>query len=304
MADIAKINGLNLKDAAARADIARLENNLITEISSQYIRITDYATGVYKLTYNGTKYIYYNGSSNSNSVSVQGSAGAVILTINRYSTTRWSWNYINCDTYGTMYLGYGNTSTNTGTYQTLTLPSVTSGAVATTAVATTSVNGLMSSADKTKLNGLTSAGTWTVQTVTSNYWYSTSSSPAVKGTITAFINTAQKLCYLKGHVFIVGSSTVNNLIPISRLYSLFTHFSSGSALANMTAWDVVGNATFHYPKGSFSADNDYGGYVRLNDTKTALRFGRIYTTAGDLGDWGFDGIHDSGVKFDAMLIMN
>ena len=304
MADIAKINGLNLKDAAARADIARLENNLITEISSQYIRITDYATGVYKLTYNGTKYIYYNGSSNSNSVSVQGSAGAVILTINRYSTTRWSWSYINCDTYSTMYLGYGNTSTSTGTYQTLTLPSVTSGTVATTAVATTSVNGLMSSADKTKLNGLTSAGTWTVQTVTSNYWYSTSSSPAVKGTITAFINTAQKLCYLKGNVFIVGSSTVNNLIPISRLYSLFTHFSSSSALANMTAWGIVGNATFHYPSGSFSADNGYGGYARLNDTKTALRFGRIYTTAGDLGDWGFDGIHDSGVKFDAMLIMN
>lgn len=58
MADIAKINGLNLKDAAARADIATaktdiagLKESVIKEISSSYIRITDYPTGVYIIAF-------------------------------------------------------------------------------------------------------------------------------------------------------------------------------------------------------------------------------------------------------------
>lgn len=161
MADIAKINGLNLKDAAARADIATaktdiagLKESVIKEISSSYIRITDYPTGVYKLTYNGTKYIYYYGATNTSTVDVKGSSGAVILTVNRYSTSRWSWSYINTDVNGVMYLGYGQTNTSSGTRNVMTLPSDVTGTLATTALATTSISGLMSSADKTKLDAL------------------------------------------------------------------------------------------------------------------------------------------------------
>lgn len=155
MADIAKINGLNLKDAAARADIATaktdiagLKESVIKEISSSYIRITDYPTGVYKLTYNGTKYIYYYGATNTSTVDVKGSSGAVMLTINRYSTSRWSWNYINTDVNGIMYLGYGQTNTSSGTRTVMALPTDVNETLATTALATTSVSGLMSSTDK------------------------------------------------------------------------------------------------------------------------------------------------------------
>lgn len=159
MADIAKINGLNLKDASARADIATaktdiagLKESVIKEINSMYIRITDYPTGVYKLTYNGTKYIYYNGATSTSTVDVKGSSGAVILTVNRYSTSRWSWSYINTDVNGVMYLGYGQTNTSSGTRNVMTLPSDVTGTLATTALATTSTSGLMSSTDKNTFN--------------------------------------------------------------------------------------------------------------------------------------------------------
>lgn len=158
MADIAKINGLNLKDAAARADIATaktdiasLKNNLITEISSSYIRITNYPTGVYKLTYNGTKYIYYYGEGGSQTIQVKASSGSVMLIINRYSTSYWTWYYINSDS-NISYLCYGYCTTASGMYHTMALPTDVNGTLATTALATTSISGLMSSADKTKLN--------------------------------------------------------------------------------------------------------------------------------------------------------
>lgn len=63
----------------------------ITEITTQYTRITDLAAGVYKLTYNGTKYLYYNGTSSTSTHTVEGGAGAVVLTVSKYSTTYWHW---------------------------------------------------------------------------------------------------------------------------------------------------------------------------------------------------------------------
>ena len=80
----------------------------IKEISTQYIRITDLAAGVYKLTYNGTKYLYYYGTSNtSNTHTITGSNGAVILHVSKYSTTYWHWWYINGTTgYESIYYGY------------------------------------------------------------------------------------------------------------------------------------------------------------------------------------------------------
>lgn len=92
----------------------------ITELSSQYIRITDLASGVYKLTYNGTKYLYYNGTSSTSTHTVTGSSGAVILNVNKYSTTYWHWYYINgSSSYATLYFGYTSTSSGSSSSKSL-----------------------------------------------------------------------------------------------------------------------------------------------------------------------------------------
>lgn len=85
----------------------------ISEISTQYIRITDLNPGVYKLTYNGTKYLYYMGTSSTTTHTVAGGAGTVILNVSKYSTTYWQWYYINSNstaTLPTIYYGYSYSS--------------------------------------------------------------------------------------------------------------------------------------------------------------------------------------------------
>jgi len=83
----------------------------VEEISTQYIRITSLNAGTYKLTYSGTKYIYYNGSSSTSTHTVTGLSGEVILIVNKYSTTYWHWYYINGTTsYATLYYGYTSSS--------------------------------------------------------------------------------------------------------------------------------------------------------------------------------------------------
>ncbi len=169
MADIAKINGLNLKDAQARTDIAGIKSgtitvgnassadsaaNGITLLPARYIRITDLSTGVYKLTYNATKYIYYNGANSTSSISINGSSGAVILTVSKHSISYWTWSYINNNGSSTIYLCYGYTTSSAGSWREITLPSVSTGTLATTALATTSEAGLMSATDKTKINSV------------------------------------------------------------------------------------------------------------------------------------------------------
>ena len=309
MADIAKINGLNLKDASARADIATaktdiagLKESVIKEISSSYIRITDYPTGVYKLTYNGTKYIYYYGATNTSTVDVKGSSGAVILTVNRYSTSHWSWSYINTDVNGVMYLGYGQTNTSSGTRNVMTLPSDVTGTLATTALATTSVSGLMSSADKTKLNGLKSAGEWTVANVTSNYWkYSYSSSTAqAKGQINAYINSTTKMAYLTGNIYINGTATTDySIIPVARLKSLISGFTG----IDMPT-QIIGQSWFYYQSTLDTSKTDYGGYIKYNQNNDALEFGRFYTQSMDShGDWSFQPLNNVAIQFIAYVKM-
>ena len=83
----------------------------VRNISTQYIRITSLTAGVYKLTYSGTKYIYYNGYSSTNTHTVEGGDGTVILIVSQYSTTYWHWWYINGTTgYATLYYGYTSSS--------------------------------------------------------------------------------------------------------------------------------------------------------------------------------------------------
>ncbi len=83
----------------------------VTELPNQYNRITDLEAGVYKLTYNGTKYLYYNGSTSTTTHTVTGDSGSVILVVSKYSTTYWHWYYINGMTsYATLYYGYTSAS--------------------------------------------------------------------------------------------------------------------------------------------------------------------------------------------------
>ena len=87
----------------------------LSEISSQYIRITDLDTGVYKLTYNGKKYLYYNGSTATDAHEIVVASGAVILVVNKYwSMTTWRhWFYISgSDSKAKIY--YGSTSGSSG----------------------------------------------------------------------------------------------------------------------------------------------------------------------------------------------
>jgi len=72
----------------------------ITEISTQYVRLTDLTTGVYKLTYSGYKYIYYYGKTSTNTHTVATGSGPCILEVNRYqngSTYYWDANYFSYD---------------------------------------------------------------------------------------------------------------------------------------------------------------------------------------------------------------
>ena len=100
-----------------------ISNSTIKELDSQYVRITDLATGVYKLTYNGTKYIYYSGSNSTSThaVSDGSSDNSVILVVNKgtsssawpsSSNTYWHWYYINSGSgsHPTIYYGYTTSS--------------------------------------------------------------------------------------------------------------------------------------------------------------------------------------------------
>ena len=57
------INGTNIGPlfGASSTNVSITIPSGVSTISTQYIRITDLSTGMYKLTYNGNKYIYYYG---------------------------------------------------------------------------------------------------------------------------------------------------------------------------------------------------------------------------------------------------
>ena len=89
----------------------------IAEISTQYIRIWDLNPGIYLLTYNGTKYIYYSGASGTSTHTVKGGAGQVILTVETYSTTTKAWYYDSINTsvgLASYTRFYGRTSSSSG----------------------------------------------------------------------------------------------------------------------------------------------------------------------------------------------
>jgi hypothetical protein len=99
------------------------ESSEITEIFTQYIRIWNLSAGVYKLTYAGTKYLYYMGHSSTTTHTVVGDSGTIILTINTCGTTVKHWYYINYNgsTVG-QYLYHGYTTLSSGAVAYMILP--------------------------------------------------------------------------------------------------------------------------------------------------------------------------------------
>lgn len=101
------------------------ESSEITEIFTQYIRIWNLEAGVYKLTYAGTKYLYYMGSSSTTTHTVAGGAGTTILTISEYGSTPTAkhWYYINYSgSSAAQYIYHGCTTSSSGSVSTVTFP--------------------------------------------------------------------------------------------------------------------------------------------------------------------------------------
>ncbi len=291
MADIAKINGLNLKDAAARADIATaktdiagLKESVIKEIDSMYIRITNYPTGVYKLTYNGTKYIYYYGEGGSQTIQVKAASGSVMLTINQHSTNYWTWYYITSDS-GISYLCYGYCTTASGMYRTMALPTDVNGTLATTALATTSISGLMSVADKTKLNKVYT------EKVFKEANFSTSGGDS--GT-TKYFHMEAEFDNTTKTVRITGTMKVT-YANSSGQYALVAVSLINSKLGS----PGISTSTFKSGRwwGQKEADSTldlfgYGTGISIQQT-SYLGFGRFYTTSFGYGNWAADTFKNS-----------
>lgn len=84
-------------------------------LSQQYIRIWDLDEGMYQLTYAGTKYIYYNGSAGTTTVTISNSTGKCLLFVTSYSTTSKGWEcHYNNTTIS--YIVFGRTSSSSGSY--------------------------------------------------------------------------------------------------------------------------------------------------------------------------------------------
>ena len=291
MADIAKINGLNLKDAAARAniataktDIAGLKESVVKEINSMYIRITNYPTGVYKLTYNGTKYIYYYGEGGSQTIQVKAASGSVMLTINQHSTNYWTWYYITSDS-GISYLCYGYCTTASGMYRTMALPTDVNGTLATTALTTTSISGLMSAADKAKLNKVYT------EKVFKEANFSTSGGDS--GT-TKYFHMEAEFDNTTKTVRITGTMKVT-YANSSGQYALVAVSLINSKLGS----PGISTSTFKSGRwwGQKEADSTldlfgYGTGISIQQT-SYLGFGRFYTTSFGYGNWAADTFKNS-----------
>lgn len=88
------------------------------EITTQYVRITDLESGVYRLTYSGVKYLYYYGTTSTTSHTMLGSSSTtynslpITLYVNHSGESYWQWWYFGGTTsYPIYYYGYTTTST-------------------------------------------------------------------------------------------------------------------------------------------------------------------------------------------------
>ena len=103
-----------LSDGTNEATLSELKNGIIKEINTQYIRIWDLDVGIYKLTYYGHKYIYYNGSTSTSSVYV----GSGIPFLYVWSTQdKKVWLCDKSDNSSSLVVYSGNTSETSGVYK-------------------------------------------------------------------------------------------------------------------------------------------------------------------------------------------
>lgn len=97
-------------------------------LSQQYIRIWDLEEGLYQLTYAGTKYIYYNGSANTTTATINNSIGKCLLFVTSYSDTSKGWEcHWNNASYN--YVFIGRTTSSTGSYSSKQLNNIPSSEV-------------------------------------------------------------------------------------------------------------------------------------------------------------------------------
>lgn len=98
----------------------------ITEISTEYIRITDLNTGIYKCTYtSGAIKIYYNGSTATDvdNLTSTGYLGENLLYVSKEGT-KWTWWCYNTANAVGARLRFGTTTTSSGTRDVLVLSNV------------------------------------------------------------------------------------------------------------------------------------------------------------------------------------
>ena len=94
--------------------LSELKNGIIKEINTQYIRIWDLDVGIYKLTYYGHKYIYYNGDTSTSSIYV----GSGITFLYVWATQdKKVWLCDKADNSSSLVVCSGNTSGTSGVYK-------------------------------------------------------------------------------------------------------------------------------------------------------------------------------------------
>lgn len=103
-------------------DDASHTNQFIKEISDQEIRITSLTAGIYRLSYNGAKKIYYNGSTSTdyvdlNNILVGTEYPEILLHVdNTFATGYTCWYFIGSGTNASAQLVYGRTNASAGDY--------------------------------------------------------------------------------------------------------------------------------------------------------------------------------------------
>lgn len=132
-------NGNNIADTYARKDelssggssSGSSSGGGITEIATQVIRITNLETGVYKLTYNGTKAIQYNGSTGMQRLSIIDTyaTNPIILNVTQSYVSSsgvksWQWYFVGSVQGLPPSIFYGYTSTSAGYYDVFDFASV------------------------------------------------------------------------------------------------------------------------------------------------------------------------------------
>ena len=102
----------------------------IISVPDQYVRITDLDSGIYRLTYEGTKYIYYSGATSSSALDFN-LINPIYLYVNKKQAATdgeayWDWHIFGTRGVGNyvLYLYYGIVKISSGSYSSLDLSSI------------------------------------------------------------------------------------------------------------------------------------------------------------------------------------